>query len=146
MKNVMCCGLAVLALSVSAGAQDHKMDRMKAEMTYTGCLERSPEGVITLAQATAATDAAKKAMAKDAMSHDAMSHDTMSKDAMSKDSMGHDAMAKESMVPLTLSSTSVDLAKHLGHKVTIKGVEGDTMGSMTTFNVKSMKMVASSCK
>lgn len=131
MKHVMCCGLAVLALSVSAGAQDHKMDHMKSEMTYTGCLERSPDGAVTLAHAMALNGAPKKSMSKDAAAHDSMSMDSM----------------KDSMAPtLMLSSTSVDLAKHVGHKVTIKGVTGDAMGGMTTFTVKSMKMVASSCQ
>jgi len=134
MKHAMCCGLAVLALSVSAGAQDHKMDSMKSEMTYTGCLERSAEGAITLAHAMASNGAGKKSTSKDAMGHD----------SMAKDSMSHDSMMKDST--LTLSSTSVDLAKHVGHKVTIKGVTGDAMGGRATFTVKSVKMVASSCK
>ena|SRR6185436_380594 len=126
MKHVMCCGLAALAWSVSAGAQGHRMDTMKSETTYTGCLERSAEGTITLAHAMASNGGVKKSMSKDAMTHD--------------------SMMKDSMAPtLTLSSPSVDLAKHVGHKVTIKGVAGDTMGSTATFTVKSMKMVASSC-
>jgi hypothetical protein len=41
--------------------------------------------------------------------------------------------------------TTVDLAKHVGHEVTVKGVAGDTMGGMATFTVKSIKMVGSSC-
>jgi len=114
---------------MSAGAQGQKMDTMKSmksEMTYTGCLERSAEGTITLAHAMASNGGAKKSMSKDAMSPD--------------------SMMKDSMAPaLTLSSPSVDLAKHVGHKVTIKGVTGDTMGSTATFTVKSLKMVASSC-
>jgi len=146
MKHVMCCGLTALALSVSAGAQAQKMDSMKPEMTYTGCLERSPEGVMTLAHAMASNDAAKKPMAKTAMDHDSMSKDSMSKDAMSKDAMAHDSMMKDSMTPaLMLSSTSVDLAKHVGHQVTVKGVTGDMMGGTATLTVKSLKMVASSC-
>jgi len=146
MKHVMCCGLAVLALSVSSGAQAQKMDTMKAEMTYTGCLERSPEGAITLAHAMASAGAAKKPMAKTAMDHDSMTKDSMSQDSIAKDSMAHDSMMNDSMAPtLALSSTSVNLAKHVGHKVTIKGVTGDTMGATATFTVKSIKMVASSC-
>jgi hypothetical protein len=55
-------------------------------------------------------------------------------------------MMKDSMAStLGLASTSVDLAKHVGHKVTVKGVAGDTMGGMAMFNVKSIKMVGSSC-
>ena len=84
----------------------------------------------------AASATAKKSMAKDAMA----------KDSMGKDSMAHDSMMKDGMEStLGLASTSVDLAKHVGHKVTVKGMAGDTMGGMATFTVKSIKMVASSC-
>jgi hypothetical protein len=127
MKNAMCCGLAVLALSASAGAQAHKMDSMKSEMTYTGGLELSPDGKVTLRHAMAAKGAAKTSASKDAMAHDSMTEDSMAP-------------------TITLSSASVDLAKHVGHKVTIKGVIGDTMNNTAVFTVKSMKMVASSCK
>lgn len=136
MKNVMCCGFVAvaLALSVAAGAQDRKMDNMKPETSYTGCVERSPEGAFSLAHAMASTS--KKPMAKD----------SRAKDSMAKDSMAHDSMMKDAMAPaLGLSSTSVDLARHVGHKVTVKGVEGDTMGGMATFTVKSIKVIASSC-
>mgnify|MGYP003576794572 FL=1 len=141
MKHVICCGVAVLALSVSADAQGDKMGGMKSEMTYTGCLERSAEGSITLAHAMPSDDSAAKKTSKVAMAHDAMS-----KDSMSKDSMAHESMMKDSMAPaLALSSKSVDLAKHVGHKVTIKGVTGEAMGNTTSFTVKSLKMVAGSC-
>lgn len=129
MKQVMCCGLAVLALSASMAAQDHKMDSMKSEMSYTGCLERNPAGMIELAHFMAADEAGKK---------------SMSKEPMAKDSMAHDSMMKDSMT-LALSSTSVDLAKHVGHKVTVTGAANDMDGTKM-FSVTSMKMVASSCK
>jgi hypothetical protein len=75
-----------------------------------------------------------------------MAKESMAKDAMPKDSMAHDSMMKDAMAStLGLASTSVDLAKHVGHKVTVKGVAGDTMGGMATFNVKSIKMVGVSC-
>ena len=142
MKNVMCGGFAVVVLAVSAvaGAQGHKMDdkmdKMKSETTYTGCIERSSDGAFTLGHAMASSATTKKPMAKD----------SMAKDSMAKDSMAHDSMMKDAMAPaLGLSSTSVDLAKHVGHKVTVKGVEGDMMGGMATFTVKSIKMIASSC-
>ena len=137
MKNVMCGGFAVVVLAVSAvaGAQGHKMDdkmdKMKAETTYTGCIERSSEGAFTLGHAMASSAATKKPMAKDSMAKDSTTHDSMMKDATAP--------------TLGLASTSVDLAKHVGHKVTVKGVAGDTMGGMATFNVKSIKMVGSSC-
>ena len=132
MKNVMCCGLVavVLAVSTAASAQDRKMDdkmdKMKSETSYTGCIERSSDGAFTLGHA--------------------MAKDSMAKDSMGKDSMAHDSMMKDGMAStLGLASTSVDLAKHVGHKVTVKGVAGDTMGGMATFTVKSIKMVGSSC-
>ena len=59
MKNVICCGFVavVLALSAAASAQDHKMDdkmdKMKSETSYTGCIERSPDGAFTLGHAMA---------------------------------------------------------------------------------------------
>jgi len=135
MKKVLCCGFlsAVLAISMTAGAQDKmdKMGGMKPEMSYTGCIERSPEGGFTLAHATTAG---------------AMSKKSMSKDSMSKDSMAHDSMMKDDMAPsLGLSSTSVDLGKYVGHKVTVKGVEGDKMDGMASFTVTSIKVVAKSC-
>jgi hypothetical protein len=137
MKNVMCGGLvvAVLAVSAVAGAQgrkmDDKMDKMKSDTSYTGCIERSSDGAFTLGHAMASSATAKKSMAKDSMAKDSMAHDAMMKDAMAS--------------TLTLASTSVDLGKHVGHKVTVKGVAGDTMDGSATFNVKSIKMVGSSC-
>ena len=137
MKNVMCCGFVavVLAVTAAAGAQDRKMndkmDKMKPETSYTGCIERSSDGAFTLGHAMTSSAMTKKSMAKDAMAHDSMAHDSMMQDAMPS--------------TLGLASTSVDLAKHVGHKVTVKGVAGDTMGGLATFNVKSIKMVGSSC-
>ena len=137
MKNVMCGGFVAVVLTMSpvVGAQDHKMDdkmnKMKSEMSYTGCIERSPDGGFTLGHAMASSSTTKKSMAKESMAKDSMPHDSMMKDAMAS--------------TLGLASTSVDLARHVGHKVTVKGVAGDTMGGSATFNVKSIKMVGSSC-
>ena len=146
MKNVMCGGfVAVLAVAAVAAAQDRKMhdnmNKMKSETSYTGCVERSPDGGFALGHAMAASAAPKKSMAGDSMAKHAMAHESMAKDSMMKDSMMKDTMAPT----LGLASTSVNLAKHVGHKVTVKGVEGETMGGMAAFNVKSIKMVASSC-
>lgn len=133
MKTAMCCGfaIAVLAMSAAAGAQGGKMDTMKkmdgmpAEQSYTGCIERSHDGGFTLAHA--------------------MTADSKMKKPMGMNSMAKDSMMTDSAPTLGLSSTSVDLGKHVGHKVTVKGTNGDTMGDMATFTVKSIKMVASSC-
>jgi hypothetical protein len=142
MKNVMCGGFVavVLAMAPVVGAQDHKMDdkmnTMKSEMSYTGCIEQSPDGGFTLGHAMASSATTKKSMARK----------SMEKESMAKDSMAHDSMMKDAMAStLGLASTSVDLAKHVGHTVTVKGVAGDTMGGMATFNVKSIKMVGASC-
>jgi hypothetical protein len=147
MKNVMCGGFVavVLATSAVAGAQDHKMDdkmaRMKSEMSYTGCVERTPDGGFTLGHAMASSAATKKSMPRDSTAKE-----SMAKDGMAKDSMAHDSMMKDSTAStLGLASTSVDLAKHVGHKVTVTGAAGDTMGGLATFNVKSIKMVGPSC-
>lgn len=147
MKNVMCCGFvaAVLAVSAVATAQDRKMDdkmtTMKSETSYTGCVERSPDGAFTLGHAMASGATTKKSMGKDSMAKDSMAKDSMAKDSMAHDSMMKDAMAST----LALTGTSVDFAKHVGHKVTVKGVAGDTMDGMATFTVKSIKMIGSSC-
>ena len=137
MKNVMCGGFVAVVLTMSpvVGAQDHKMDdkmnKMKSEIGYTGCIERSPDGGFTLGHAMASSATTKESMAKDAMAKDSMAHDSMMKDAMAS--------------TLGLASTSVNLAKHVGHKVTVKGVAGDTMGGIASFDVKSIKMVGASC-
>ena len=96
-------------------------------------------------------------MGKDMMKKDAMEKDTMTKNTMTKDAMAKDRMSHESMAPttLTLTGSSVDLSKHLDHKVSITGslahekmdaMEKGTMGKSTpTFTVKSVKMVAATC-
>jgi hypothetical protein len=127
------------------GAQDHKMDdkmkKMKPEMSYTGCIEQSPDGGFTLGHAMASSATTKKSMTGDSMAKESMAKDAMVKGAMAHDSTMKDAMAST----LGLASTSVNLAKHVGHKVTVRGVAGDTMAGMATFNVKSIKMVGASC-
>jgi len=157
MRNVVLGGVvcAVMVVAVAAGAQDKKMsamdhmDKNATDKTYTGCLSKTDAGGYSLANPMAA-DSMKKPMSKDAMMKDGMkdgmAKDGMAKDAMAKDGMAKDAMGKSMMAqPLGLSSTSVDLAKHLGHKVSVTGTAGDTMNGMATFTVKSLKMVASSC-
>jgi hypothetical protein len=144
MFNVLVC--AVVSSAVLA-AQDKKMDSMKmdkmdkmaAEKTYTGCLVKSENGGFSLSSPMAA-DAMKKPMAKDSMK--GMAKDSMGKDSMAKDDIG---MNKDGMMQrLSLSSSSVDLSKHVGHKVSVKGAE-DKMNGMATFSVKSLKMIAASC-
>ena len=143
MTRMMLGGLAaaLIATTATVGAKD-AMKTM--EKSYTGCLERTSNGGYTLTHAMAAGTMADKPMKKDAMK-DSMKDNTMHdmKDgSMSTDSM----MKKDSMASdaLTLSSSSVDLSKHVGHKVSVKGVE-DQMNGMTSVTVKSLKMVGTSC-
>jgi hypothetical protein len=76
---------------------------------------------------------------------------------MLTDLAADDHMGKDTVVPTTfsLSSASIDLSKHVGHKVSVTGssahgkmdaMEKDTMAKGTpAFTVKSLKMVAASC-
>ncbi|MGE0811739.1 MAG: hypothetical protein AB7O28_15860 [Vicinamibacterales bacterium] len=73
---------------------------------------------------------------------------------------GHDAMGKDGMMGETygLTSTAVDLSKHVGHKVTVTVKAGGGMmdrhmmdhdmkdGSMKTLPVSSLPMIAATCK
>ena len=128
--------LAVAAMSHVAGAQD-KMAKpmgMAKEKTYTGCVAAGEmAGTYTLTHA--------------------MAEMAMGGDAMKKDTMGKDSMAK----PMAIVSKSVDLAKHVGHKVSVTGPDSamamgkdsmgkDTMGKgMPAWSVTSLKMVAATC-
>jgi len=71
--------------------------------------------------------------------------------AMSKDgAMAHD-MKKDGMMEMTVMSKTVDLSKHVGHRVTLTGMADkamtkDSMGKEThTFTVSSLKMVSATC-
>ena len=137
--------VGVRAQSGGAMAKDGKMDKMETPTkTYTGCLAAGAEtGAFTLTHVMADDHMGKDAMKKDAMKSDTMSKDAMKKDSMSKDNMAHDTS-------MTMSSKSVDLSKHIGHKVTVTGSSGpdkmDAMGkNMSAFTVKSLKMVSASC-
>jgi hypothetical protein len=130
-RNAVAAAAVAIMAGVAINAQDKKMDTMpmKAkEMTYTGCVDRSAAGQFSLTHAMAG-DAMK--MSKDKMAHD------MDKKPMAKESMASDT--------LSLSSTSIDLSKHVGHKVSVKGVSGDAMGGAPTLAVKTVKMLADSC-
>ena len=136
--------LVAAVLSVAASAQSgDKMDQMAKDQTYTGCVAAGTmAGTFTLTHITA---------------------DHMGKDAMKKDSMAKDTVSKDAMAPttLTVTSSSVDLSKHLAHKVSITGspaargkmdaMKKDAMTKdpmakeASAFTVKSLKMVAASC-
>jgi hypothetical protein len=163
--------LVAAVSSVVVGAQSgrtmakgDKMDKMEMmDANYTGCIEAgSAAGTFMLTHVATADHMGKDMGKKEAMAKDTMAKNTMTKDAMAKDGMSH-----ESMVPTTLALTgsSVDLSKHLGHKVSLTGspaheqmnamekgtiekgtMEKGTMGKSTsTFTVKSLKMIAAAC-
>jgi len=116
--------VGVRAQSGGAMAQDEKMGKMETPTkAYTGC-------VVAGADASLFT----------------LTH-VMADDHIGKVTMKKDAMASTTM---TLSSRSVDLGKHIGHRVTVTGSSGpdkmDAMGKNTSaFTVKSLKMVSASC-
>jgi hypothetical protein len=149
MKHWMKPAFAMLALTVMSQATHAQManDKMAKPMgkekTYTGCVEAgSSAGTFMLTHTMADMDMGKDAMKKDAMK----------KDAMAKDSMGHDAMAPMDM---TITSTKIDLSKHVGHKVSVKGTsDGMGMGmakpedgdkKMSGLSVMSIKMISATC-
>ena len=76
----------------------------------------------------------------------------MGKDAMKKDAMGKDKM---SPATLAIASKTVDLSRHVGHKVSVTGAEAgtgmsmakpDSMGKSTpAFSVTSLTMIATTC-
>jgi pentapeptide MXKDX repeat protein len=144
--------VTVAMLGVALGAQDKmadtgKMDSMAKEQTFTGCVESAQAGRYSLTHVKSADAMKQNTKKHDAMSTKSGNNDGMAKDAMKTDSMKGDAMMKDSMAPesLGLSSSAVDLSRHVGHKVSVTGAAGDTMGGMVTFTVKSLKMVAKSC-
>jgi hypothetical protein len=130
MSSVVVLIAAVLSVGVAAQssstpAKDDKMGKMTMkDATHTGCIEAgSTKGTFTL---KVAADMAMKDMA-------------MKKDATTKDTPTKDAMAPTTM---SLTSASVDLSKHLGHKVSVTGSHDK---ATAPFAVKTLKMVAASC-
>lgn len=129
----MAVSMAVFAQSGAAMNKSQsmdKMDKMATQATYTGCLETgNGAGTFTLTHADRSDD------------------DSMKKGAMAKGTMSHDMMAPTS---LNLASSSVDLSKHLGRKVSVTGsgsaMHKDAAGmDASTFTVKTLKVVAASC-
>ena len=123
----MCIALALGCVATTAaqsGTMDKKSDKMMGKsMSMTGCVEAgSTAGSYMLTH-----------MDMDKMSKSKMSDDKMAKEKMDNDKMG---MSDNMM----LMGTSVDLSKHVGHKVKVTGSKGAD-GMM----VKSVKMIASTC-
>ena len=143
MRNWMTLALAIVAVAAVshvAVAQDKMAKPMGKEKTYTGCIATGEmPGTFTLTNPIAEM--------------------TMGGDAMKKDSMGKDSMAKPAAAKaMAIESKTVDLAKHIGHKVSVTGPDSamamgkpDTMGKdnmgkgMPAWSVTSLKMVAATC-
>ena len=138
MKNWMTPTLAIAAIvtmSHATLAQDKMAKPMGKEKTYTGCIAAGEmAGSFTLMNP--------------------MAEMAMGGDAMKKDAMGKASMAK----PLMIESKTIDLAKHVGHKVSVTGPdsamamgESGAMGKgnmghgMPAWPVTSLKMVAATC-
>jgi hypothetical protein len=128
--------------TMSKGMSDGKMDKMSMDTSYTGCVEKDAKtGAYSLSHVTASAGMMKGGMMKDSMPKDSM---TMDKDAMSKDMW------------LAVTSKDIDLGKHVGHKVTVLGTGAMPMGkdmgkmasdkAMSSFTIKSLTMVSSSCQ
>jgi hypothetical protein len=128
MSSVGVLVAAVLSVGVSAqsGGTMAKGDKMATkDATHTGCIEAgSAPGTFTLTHLAA--------------------DDHMGKAPMKMDTMTKESMSKGDMAPPTLSltSSSVDLSKHLGHKVSVTGSHDK---ATSPFAVKSLKMVAATC-
>jgi hypothetical protein len=145
MRSAMCMTAAMMFAAVTMAAQDatdkaaDKMGKMdKKSQSLTGCVQAgSAPGTYMLTNAMPAMG-------------DKMAADTM----------------KSEMGSITLSATDVDLAPHVGHKVTVSGtMMGKKHGDMSkddkasadkaapamdsgagpTLKVKSLTMVATAC-
>jgi hypothetical protein len=139
MKNIVYGGCIALAIVAGASAQDKgamgtdHSGHMAAMQTYSGCLERTDDGMFVLTHVTSPKDKGK-------MSH-SMKAEGMKADGMRADGM-KPAMASDT---LHVSSTSVDFASHVGQKVSLGGSRGD-MNGMAGLSVTSLKVAAKSCR
>lgn len=116
---VVCTGAFVATAQASQDAMG-KMEKSAAK-TYTGCVAAGEtSGTYTLTHATSSQDAMKK-----------------------DDAMGHDDMGKT----LALEGKNVDFSKHVGHKVSVTGHDGEMAMGKTppSFSVTSIKGIAGSC-
>lgn len=131
--RMYCCAAAIAAtVGTTLLAQDSMSTPMgmEKEKVYSGCIEAgATKGTFTLTHAT--RDSAMT------MGTDAMAKDAMSKDAMSKGGM--------EMTTLSLTSKTIDLGGHVGHKVSVAGTEDAMSKGMHTFSVASLKMVSGTC-
>jgi hypothetical protein len=132
--------------TMSKGMSDGKMDKMSMDKSYTGCLEKDAQsGAYSLAHVTMAG---------------------MMKDGMAKDGAAKDGMMMDKDMWLAVTSKDVDLSKHVGHKITVLGTGAMPMAmskdmnkkpadktmakdksmDMSSFTIKSVTMVSSTCQ
>jgi len=135
-----------------------QMNKNMADMdlTYTGCLEATSSGRFTLTDAVVPTDQmGGGSMKGESMKKDGMAGQSMKDSSMKEDAMAGGRMKGDRTMPktLALSSMSVDLREHVGHKVTVTGRPAETTSSMgkdkmgkepLAFTVTSMQMVSAS--
>jgi hypothetical protein len=134
---VMAMWTGVAAQRDSSMSQEPKKDGMTMmagmDTTYTGCLEMPGDGRFTLARAVAETH---------------MTGSMKGSSAKQKDM----AMATTTLM---LSSTTVNLVKHVGRRVSVSGSLMPAMmpagasampNEPATFTVKSLKTVSGSCR
>lgn len=116
---------------------------MTNEKTYTGCIEAGRMGgTFTLAHAMLQPAGGEAMQGKADMKAGGMSNDTAGSMASTK--RGGKSKGGASLT-LSLSSTMIDVSKHVGHKVTVTGTDG-AMGSTThVFTVTTLKMLAARC-
>lgn len=152
------CSVAVAAQSGETKVKGDTMSQMEMkDTTYTGCIEAGSSSDRFTLTHLSGDGLMGKEMKPAAMKNGSMAKDQMAKDTMAKDTMANEQMDHDVMTPTTLrlASSSIDLRKYLGHKVSVTGSlaheKVDAMGKGTmskatsTFTVKSLKMVAASC-
>ena len=152
------CSVAVAAQSGETTVKGDTMSQMEMkDTTYTGCIEAGSSSDRFTLTHLSGDGLMGKEMKPAAMKNGSMAKDQMAKDTMAKDTMANEQMDHDVMTPTTLrlASSSIDLRKYLGHKVSVTGSlaheKVDAMGKGTmskatsTFTVKSLKMVAASC-
>lgn len=146
MKKIVWSACLAMGLTAALQAQDkmmgqdkmmadHQTPLMAAAKSYTGCLTRSAAGSFTLENAMpSATMKAAHGGKGDGMMHDGGS-----------DRMMHDGTMAAAAQSLQLSG-HVQLARHVGHRVTVTGTPDDSMAGMTMFSVTAVKTDAKTCR
>ena len=133
---VMCVTAAAATQSATPMGKPAMGKGDSLSVTYTGCLESVNHGASFLLTKARGTDSMHDDMA--------MKHDS---DAAMK---GEAAEKMDAMATKSFALAGSDLAKHVGHKVSVTGsLADDSMGTMRqdvpTLTVKTLKMVAKSC-